>query len=210
MDLNQLPIPTDHPPPSAEALVRAQEAIDRLTELQVPIEELDTDVLGGIAIHFQRPGYRAWLAIMNSGHDTLMLSRPGRIEHLPWGETAIQAIREPHRFADHHDGNATAWQLVRDAIDHIPAPEDLGTRWALERIRSALARRRVAHRCVDCQDASPEPYMVQDDLWAIYGTQHRVLCLPCLQARIPRPLTRDDFKQVPCNRLLFWGLDHAL
>jgi hypothetical protein len=50
-------------------------------------------------------------------------------------------------------------------------------------------------RCVDCgkDTGGGEYYTVEDDLWAASGAEDGMLCLACLERRIGRPLTEDDF-----------------
>ena len=52
-------------------------------------------------------------------------------------------------------------------------------------------------RCVDCDKDTQggEYYMVRDEVWAAsgLGPHDGMLCLRCLEQRIRRPLTNDDF-----------------
>jgi hypothetical protein len=58
--------------------------------------------------------------------------------------------------------------------------------------------------CLDCGEHACI-YMVDDDIWehAVPENVYAVnvfLCLPCLTARVGRPLTRDDFPaHIPAN-----------
>ena len=57
-------------------------------------------------------------------------------------------------------------------------------------------------RCVLCgvdTDALDEYYMVTDELWGSYGVHHGQLCIGCLEERLGRRLTEDDFTDVPLN-----------
>jgi len=50
--------------------------------------------------------------------------------------------------------------------------------------------------CGDCQREA-HPYMVHDVVWLAAGMTHATgsqLCLPCLEARLNRPLARMDFQ----------------
>jgi len=54
-------------------------------------------------------------------------------------------------------------------------------------------------RCDDCRVEFPHPYMVHDALWEDHGVGEGILCKPCLEARVGRPLTRADLSDVPLN-----------
>lgn len=56
--------------------------------------------------------------------------------------------------------------------------------------------------CVDCGVDTGEVheyYMVADDLWAAAGDVPGMLCIGCLETRLGRMLTRDDFTGAPVN-----------
>jgi hypothetical protein len=62
--------------------------------------------------------------------------------------------------------------------------------------------------CGDC-GVLVNVYMVRDDVWAAAGgvtgndwsgRRVRFLCIPCLQHRLGRPLTKADLTDVPANR----------
>jgi hypothetical protein len=59
-------------------------------------------------------------------------------------------------------------------------------------------RRDRRFRCIDCgkdTDESGEYYSIRDDVWAASGLAPNggMLCLACLERRIERPLTAEDF-----------------
>jgi hypothetical protein len=61
-------------------------------------------------------------------------------------------------------------------------------------------------RCRDCRvntNAIGEWYMVKPDVWAATGIGPKafdgVLCIGCLEARLKRRLTPDDFTACPVN-----------
>lgn len=66
------------PRPSADALGRAREALDRAATHGLFPEEVDADVLGGVALWFaaegDKPERRAWIACMNEGRTTFVLT----------------------------------------------------------------------------------------------------------------------------------------
>lgn len=65
----------------------------------------------------------------------------------------------------------------------------------------------AARRCLDCNVdtiAIAEYYMVSDDIWANSGVgplgREGMLCIGCLEGRLGRRLTADDFTDAPTNR----------
>ena len=55
--------------------------------------------------------------------------------------------------------------------------------------------------CKDCERNTillPQ-YMVSDALWEKHGVGDAFLCIFCLQTRMQRNITKQDFKDVPCN-----------
>lgn len=60
--------------------------------------------------------------------------------------------------------------------------------------------------CVDCQANTlhiEEYYMVTNDLWKQAGMGKGMLCIGCLEVRIGRELTPEDFPSIPVNRGFF-------
>lgn len=60
--------------------------------------------------------------------------------------------------------------------------------------------------CATCTLCDDEYYMVTDQVWESAKLPHNkgMLCLGCLELRIGRLLTKDDFSDVPLNNLNFW------
>lgn len=59
----------------------------------------------------------------------------------------------------------------------------------------ALEREAIEHwKCKDCR-GYPDDFMVFDHVWAAAGMSYKggFLCLRCLEARLGRPLTSEDF-----------------
>ena len=57
--------------------------------------------------------------------------------------------------------------------------------------------------CGDCGNPDYEMYMVNDDIWSEYGNKTNTLCKSCLEKRMGKRLTKDDFSQhanVPVNQ----------
>ena len=49
--------------------------------------------------------------------------------------------------------------------------------------------------CEDCGDPNYQMYMVNDNIWNEYGNNSNTLCMSCLEKRMGRKLTKDDFSQ---------------
>lgn len=67
--------------------------------------------------------------------------------------------------------------------------------------------------CGMCTDCSAEYYMVKDDVWYSAVTARSkpsILCIGCLERRIDRLLTKDDFSAVPLNEMPFWPRSERL
>jgi len=63
-------------------------------------------------------------------------------------------------------------------------------------------------KCKDCGRGLPSLYMLEKGLWAqASGTDHdRNICIWCIEKRIGRPLTIDDFdRHVWVNELIFFA-----
>lgn len=57
--------------------------------------------------------------------------------------------------------------------------------------------------CTDCGDSDYKMYMVNDNIWNEYGNQRNTLCKSCLEKRMGRELTANDFIQymdAPVNK----------
>ena len=57
--------------------------------------------------------------------------------------------------------------------------------------------------CEDCGNPDYQMYMVNDDIWNDYGNRSNTLCISCLEKRMERELTKDDFSQyldTPANK----------
>jgi len=66
--------------------------------------------------------------------------------------------------------------------------------------------------CVDCGVDTIEVghhYMVHDGLWAAARMGDGMLCLGCLEARINRPLIRDDFDAIMPSAWAAWLLSRG-
>jgi hypothetical protein len=61
--------------------------------------------------------------------------------------------------------------------------------------------------CGECTNCIGEYYMVEDEVWysAISArSKPDMLCLGCLEQRIGRLLTKDDFSDAPLNSMPYW------
>ena len=57
--------------------------------------------------------------------------------------------------------------------------------------------------CSDCGNPDYRMYMVNDDIWNEFGNDRNTLCKSCLEKRMGRELTADDFSQhinAPVNK----------
>ncbi len=60
--------------------------------------------------------------------------------------------------------------------------------------------------CTNCENED-EYYMVKNEIWAQYGNGGGMLCIGCLEERMDRKLTPDDFVDVPINYLVWNGIN---
>jgi len=85
----------DAPPPNREALDYAQEIVRWALQQGLVITEVDADVLGGVAIWMAgQSGTTAWVACMNNGAKTLVLTENGDVNHSSW--TDLLTTRSDH------------------------------------------------------------------------------------------------------------------
>lgn len=62
-------------------------------------------------------------------------------------------------------------------------------------------------RCKAC-DRCGFGYMLTNDLWKqVADEEEDLLCLQCVQARLDRPLRREDFTDVPLNEPIFAAME---
>lgn len=72
----------------------------------------------------------------------------------------------------------------------------------LEDASAWLGRFVVLSPCFDCGIdvmKSGHWYIVHDHVWAVTGVGKGFLCIDCLERRLARRLTRDDFTDAPVN-----------
>jgi len=63
-----------------------------------------------------------------------------------------------------------------------------------------------AFDCKDCgihTGEAHEYYMVNNDLWKQHGTEQGMLCIGCLENRMQRQLTADDFTDCALNNGIY-------
>lgn len=60
------------------------------------------------------------------------------------------------------------------------------------------------HRCVDCKVNTAkigEHYMLHNDVWfAAHSNERGMLCIGCIESRLGRKLTKQDFNNSHVNR----------
>jgi hypothetical protein len=63
------------------------------------------------------------------------------------------------------------------------------------------------HYCFDCEMDIPQNYMVHDEVWELAGLASNggLLCFDCLENRLGRKLTIDDFSDKPINAEILFG-----
>jgi hypothetical protein len=94
-DLYHLELGWDYdsaPPPTLEALSRAEAIIRWANESGLSITEVDPDVLGGVAIMLGSSRCEIWISCMNDGSDTLVLSEGEAAGGIPWSEDTKDLI----------------------------------------------------------------------------------------------------------------------
>lgn len=57
-------------------------------------------------------------------------------------------------------------------------------------------------RCQSCGTGNLAPYMVRDEVWSAAGFREGLACVRCVQARLGRRLTLDDFADLPVNEIV--------
>ena len=63
--------------------------------------------------------------------------------------------------------------------------------------------------CDECRRIA-DFYMVKDEVWlSVAPTRESILCFACLESRLGRPLTLDDFPRLPINRGIRKGYEIA-
>jgi hypothetical protein len=77
------------PRPSAEAIARAFGVLNWAERAGLRVSDVDADVLGGVAVwlkgDLEANRLSAWIACMNNGHDTVVLSAGDEVHsHGPW------------------------------------------------------------------------------------------------------------------------------
>ena len=82
------------PRPNEGAIQRAEAILSRARAGNVHVADVDADVLGGVVIRLAGASsdMKAWISFMNSGTDTLILSRLGDVSHLPWDQNAYPVL----------------------------------------------------------------------------------------------------------------------
>lgn len=62
--------------------------------------------------------------------------------------------------------------------------------------------------CLDCSANTmhiDEYYMVTDEIWrAVVPERYGMLCIGCLEGRLGRKLSKDDFSDAPLNGFTIW------
>lgn len=87
----------------------------------------------------------------------------------------------------------------------------------LNDLRGYIARQRAIHEsfnCLDCGDNTSdihEYYTVHDEVWlTAHPDDEGMLCIGCLENRLGRVLTPDDFPEYPINTTGFFNKSDRL
>ena len=67
--------------------------------------------------------------------------------------------------------------------------------------------------CGECTQCEAEYYMLKDEVWYSAMTARSkpsILCVGCVESRLGRLLTKDDFSAVPLNEMPFWPRSEKL
>lgn len=84
-------------------------------------------------------------------------------------------------------------------------PDDLEIRPGVFRYRESEKPRPDYYICQDCRKHDPIPFMVEDDVWEAAGLFDGIICPACLETRLGRKLTIQDFKASSMNNSIFLG-----
>lgn len=60
---------------------------------------------------------------------------------------------------------------------------------------------RVERSCYGCDLQNPDYYMLKEGVWLAAAKTEEVLCISCVEQRLGRELTREDFTDAPVNDL---------
>ena len=95
---------------------------------------------------------------------------------------------------------------------HAEQHEASNALWAneIEEIRPGVFRRRgerkIDHtKCQDCGEPEPMAFMVDEDFWLHVGLKDGIVCIPCYEKRLGRPLCILDFRICALNEAIFYG-----
>lgn len=65
------------PRPNADAICRAELLVTKAKMLNLVPCSVDADVIGGVAVSFWRAPFMVWIALMNNGHDSIVVTHHG-------------------------------------------------------------------------------------------------------------------------------------
>ena len=79
-----------------------------------------------------------------------------------------------------------------------------------EQARPGVFRRvgetKIAYtQCLDCGEPEPLMFMVDEDYWLHVGLKDGIICIPCYEKRLGRPLHILDLKPCAINEAIFYG-----
>lgn len=83
----------DYPLPSPDAVHTASGVLAWLWAHGLSVESISPDVLGGVAIYVDGNGGRAWIAIMNNGGRTIVLTRSRKSTGYPLSDDTLSQMK---------------------------------------------------------------------------------------------------------------------
>ena len=84
---------------------------------------------------------------------------------------------------------------LNEDLSRIKQMMGLGNRDSIDNYEDFDRDEENRFTCTDCGNPDYNMYMVNDDIWKEYGNEKNTLCKSCLEKRMDRELTADDFSQ---------------
>jgi hypothetical protein len=115
--------------------------------------------------------------------------------------TATTRWRTPLSSGEHVVSESELWELyvaLHGGAYVVSEPEEVsGPR------PECICNGKTSFSCLDCSvctDCNAEYYMVHDHVWLAANPKDKgMLCVGCLESRLGRLLTKDDFTAAPLN-----------
>jgi len=85
---------TEENEPNGKSLDTSGLITHLLMQSNIPIESVDNDAEGGVAIHLSSKNRRIWIAILNTGSVSVVFSENEDIVSKSWCEDSIKQIQK--------------------------------------------------------------------------------------------------------------------